>query len=300
LFDLRRLEAFVAFAESGSFTRAAKAIHISQPALFMQVRKLAEELGVELYARRGARVLLTPEGERVAAFGRELRAQASALEAALRGEPIEAPLVLAAGEGAYLYLLGPALRAMSSTRTSTSVGPLRLITRDGEGTLQAVRSGEAHLGVLAVDAMTGTHSISGGVTASPLTEVGHVLAVPRRHALAARRRIRLADLAGMPLVAPERGRPHRAMLERALASAGVRCEVVVEANGWELMLHFVSLGTGVAIVNACCRMPAGVVARPIEGLTSVRYFVVRRTQASGDARIARAAAILHEHANQVT
>ncbi len=50
----------------------------------------------------------------------------------------------------------------------------------------------------------------------------------------------------------------------------------VEAGGWELMLHFASLGMGLAIVNGCCRLPPGLIARPLEELPRVRYQVLQR------------------------
>jgi DNA-binding transcriptional LysR family regulator len=62
------LRSFVAFAERMSFTAAARALHISQPALHVQVRKLSESLGVVLYHREGRVLVLTSEGERVLAF----------------------------------------------------------------------------------------------------------------------------------------------------------------------------------------------------------------------------------------
>lgn len=57
----------------------------------------------------------------------------------------------------------------------------------------------------------------------------------------------------------------------ALQSASVEWQPAVEANGWELMLHFVKLGIGVAIVNACCRIPPGVSVRPLPELPSVQF-----------------------------
>ena len=67
------------------------------------------------------------------------------------------------------------------------------------------------------------------------------------------------------------------MLSQMLQSAGVDWTVAVEASGWELMLHLVRLGMGLAVVeNACCRMPAGVSSRPVTELPSLQYFVFSR------------------------
>jgi DNA-binding transcriptional LysR family regulator len=61
------------------------------------------------------------------------------------------------------------------------------------------------------------------------------------------------------------------MLAALLRSAAVPWEVALEANGWELMLSFVAMGAGAAVVNACCRMPAGVVPVALPELPVLRY-----------------------------
>lgn len=58
-----------------------------------------------------------------------------------------------------------------------------------------------------------------------------------------------------------------------LQSERVEWNVAVEAAGWELMLEFVRLGLGLAVVNECCRLPRGVVGRPVPELPSLQYFV---------------------------
>src|SRR5688572_9860058 len=103
------LESFVAFAERLSFTRAAEARHISQPALHVQIAKLGGELGVPLYRRDGQRLVLTTDGTKLLAFAREELERTRVFRDLLATGASREPVVLAAGEGAYLYLLGDAL-----------------------------------------------------------------------------------------------------------------------------------------------------------------------------------------------
>ena len=142
--NLEWLRSFVVFAEHLNFTRAAEALHLSQPALHVQVKKLAEQLGVTLYERRGRGLALTPDGRRVLAFGRELLARCERFSDDLRGAPPSRAPVLAAGEGAFLYLL-PLARLRASA-------PIDARVVDGEEALRAVREAEADVGVAAVDA----------------------------------------------------------------------------------------------------------------------------------------------------
>ena len=266
MLDLGRLRAFTVFAEHLNFTHAARALHISQPALHAQIGKLADELGVVLYRRAGRTLVLTDHGVRVACLGRELVERVRGFEDELRVGHSRQPVVLAAGAGAYLYLLGDAIRrylAESST-------PLRLLTTDREAGLTAVRHGVAHLAVATLDLRPDD------LHADLLASVPQVAVLPAAHPLAARAGICLLDLDGAQLIVPPRDRPHRRALEHALERAGASWQVAVETSGWELMLHFAALGLGVAVVNGCCRIPPGLVAVEIRDLPAQQYHVLRR------------------------
>src|SRR5258706_1895447 len=67
------LRSFAAFAEHRNFTSAAAALNISQPALHVKIKKLAEALGTDLYERKGRSLVLTASGERLAAFALDAR-----------------------------------------------------------------------------------------------------------------------------------------------------------------------------------------------------------------------------------
>lgn len=267
------LVAFAEFAEDGNFSRAAVRLHLSQPALHAKIAKLAAALGKPLYVRRGRIIEITDAGRRVQRFARETAASMSAFHDALHERDAPQPVVLAAGEGASLYLLGPGMRAFLAQRKNA----LQLLTADGAAAVDAVRSGRAHLGVACLEAPPRD------LSTLPLTRVGQSLAVPKKHPLAVRRSVRLKDLAGASLIVPPAGRPHRTMLSQLLQSAQVSWEVAVEASGWELMLHLVRLGMGLAVVNACCRIPTGVVAKPMPELPALQFVVFSRKGALPDA-----------------
>lgn len=262
-----RLESFIAFAEALNFTRAAARLHLSQPALHVQIKRLAADVGFPLYSRAGRSIVLTPQGRALLAFARDLRERSESFLAQLGGA---APrrLVLAAGEGTLLYVLGPAIREAARWPNVE----LRILTRDREGTVAALVSAEAHLGVTALE------TVPDSLSATPLRQAGMVVVMPRRHPLARQRRIRLADLAGQRLIVPPPGRPHRDLVTRALSSAGIDWQVALEATGWEVMLHHAALGVGLAIVNDICQVPPGTTARPLPELPSLRYYVLHRTQ----------------------
>lgn len=266
MIPLDRVEAFIAFAEHRSFTHAARALHLSQPALFAQIQKLEEQLGVSVYRRRGRSLEITEQGEQVLGFARELRERVVGFEASLRGDAVDAPVVLCAGRGSYLYLLGPALRKF---RRSTWTVEARVAGR--EQCVEEVLRGRAHIGVAGA-----AGAVPDELVRRTIRSVGSMVAFARGHRFERRRKLRVADLDGETLVAAPRPRAQRSTVEEALRSAGARCEIAVEADGWDLLLHFVSLGLGIAVVNDCCALPRGVKARPLEGIAPTEYVMVTR------------------------
>jgi DNA-binding transcriptional LysR family regulator len=266
MIDSGRLTSFIAFAEELNFTRAAARLHISQPALHVQIGKLAEDVGASLYRRVGRALELTVQGRELLGFGREVRERTDNFLASMNGGSAQR-VVLAAGEGTLLYGLGPAIRRAAQLPDVK----LQVLTRDREGTLAALANAEAHLGVTALDVVPET------MTATLLRRAGMLLVMPSGHRLGRKRRVRLADLAGERLIVPPPSRPHRQLVARSLADAGIDWEVALEATGWEVMLHYAALGVGLAIVNDICRIPRGAVARPLAGLPALSYYVLHRS-----------------------
>lgn len=269
------LETFATFAEDASLSRAAKRLHLSQPAVHAQLRRLSELLGVALYQRAGRGLVLTPAGIEVAAFARDASERSGDLVARMKGEGVERRVVLAAGAGALLYVLGDGLRSF----TRAYVGRLDVTTADGPSAIDAVTRGSAHVGVVAGPAPIGD------LERHRLVEVGQVLVVPSQHALAKKRGLSLSDLHGERLVLPPPGRPQRAALDAALGARGVQITVGAIATGWDLVLHLVLLGVGLAVVNASVKAPRGLVARPLRELPRIAYAAITRKKPGPDASL---------------
>jgi DNA-binding transcriptional LysR family regulator len=261
------LRSFLAFGETLNFTRAAKRLHLSQPALHEQVRQLGEHLRVTLYVREGRALRLTDEGRRTHVLARDLLQRATEFERDVRGEEHLGPLVVCAGRGTHLNLLAHHLRSWGE--------PLELMIADRDGALEAVLSGRAHVGVAPLE------SLPKGLWTEVLASVGQLAVVAEDHPLACRARLRLEELDGATLVLPPQGRPHRVAVIRALAAAGARVEVAVEAADWDLMMLHASLGSGIAIVNDHCVPPPGARGIPLTAFPKLDYHVFLREGAPG-------------------
>ena len=259
------LRSFAVFAEKLNFTAAALALHISQPSLHAKIRKLGAALGVDLYERDGRGLRLTPAGERLAAFAEDSSRRVQGFLAGLEGRA--EPITIAAGRGTFRWVIGPGVR-----RIVRSGRGLHVLTADREAALAAVLAGRADVGVFANDPPPRlVHSVQ--IAAYPQT-----LVVPDDHPLAGRAEVELSDLSNLSLVVPPPERPHRRALTRALLDAGVSWRVAAEVEGWDLLIHFVGLELGVAIVNGCVVPPDGLVRVPVRGLPEVRYWAAWRPQ----------------------
>lgn len=283
--NLDALQSFAIFAETMNFSAAAELLHISQPALHVKIRKLSEQLDIPLYRRIGRKLELTTQGEAVARYGRELLSRTQGFVHALRSGTDNQPIVMAAGDGAYLYLLGPAIRRFLDRATR----PSKMLTLDRDGAIEAVRSGKAHIAVAPLE------TIPPDLQATAITSVGQVLVVPKEHQLSRKKHAKLRDLEGARIVVPPAGRPHREILARMLQSADVDWEVAVEASGWELMIQFVRMGVGIAVVNACCNIPKGLVAIPLPELPILRFHVFHLRGQVVEGELAMLKKLLIEH-----
>jgi DNA-binding transcriptional LysR family regulator len=284
------LAAFAVFAEQLNLTKAAEALHISQPSLHAKLATLARELGVVLYERAGRRLVLTPDGEAVAGYARDHDEQLHRFLDDLRQTPSTRPIVLAAGHAVYLHVLGGALRNLLEAYP----GGLRLLHTHRHEMLDALRAGRAHIGVSVLDVLPDD------LVTVPVATYAQVLLVPAGHRLAGRRTVALPDLAGEGLVVPPPARPHRISLERALRAAGVPWTVAVETEGWPLTVHFAELGLGPAVVIGCVTPTPGLVAVPITDLPEVTYFAAHRPGALDDPRTAHLLTAIRHHARPST
>jgi DNA-binding transcriptional LysR family regulator len=75
----------------------------------------------------------------------------------------------------------------------------------------------------------------------------------------------------------------------------VEWEIAMEAGGWELMLQFVGMGVGVTVVNACCRLPKGLVAIPLLEMPAIRYHVFHLRGQAIEGELAALKQLLLDH-----
>lgn len=248
MIDLRQLRYFQAVAEELHFGRAAARLAIAQPALSRQVQQLEQELGTPLLRRTQRRVELLPAGALLLERSRSLQQDLARALADTRrtGAGELGKLALGFIHSSTYGLLPPVI---SRFRRLYPGIQLELHELPITAQLAGLVRGTIDLGLLRVQAAPAELEVL-PVMADPF-----VLAVPAKHPLAARTRVRLKAIADEPLVMFSREgavllheRIH-AMFEQA----GVRPQVAQVATQIHTIIGLVGAGLGVAVVPASGR-----------------------------------------------
>ncbi|MBZ0269205.1 LysR family transcriptional regulator [bacterium] len=244
MIDLRRLRSFVTVADELHFGRAAERLHISQPSLSQQIRTLEEDLGARLLDRDRRSVMLTAAGARLLEEGRALLWRIDELGAAVGR--------VARGEEGRLSVgfVGPAMEgtlpsALRRFRRRHARVQLTLWHRGTDAQIAALRAGEQDVGLL----RPYQHDLA-DLETRRIDRQRYVLALPGKHALLPRRRVRLAQLHTEPLILFPRS-THPALYDVMLgtcAEAGYVPAVRHEASTKAMALAMVRAGVGVALV----------------------------------------------------
>ncbi len=235
------LDLFRAVLRHGGMTRAAAALGIGQPHVSRAIAQLEAELGFPLFVRGQGSAMPTQEGE---AFAREVERSYAGLDhlreaaRAIR-ELGTGPLRVACQPSLASRLLPRAIRRWSAECPGVRIA---VHVPAPETIWSWVASGQCDLGLVRPRAGYA------GAMAEPFLTLDAVCALPRRHPLASRRRIGIADLAGETLVAGAPGQFQQAV-EAAFAQDGLAPRFALMAQYTAARCGLVAEGLGLAIVD---------------------------------------------------
>jgi DNA-binding transcriptional LysR family regulator len=240
--DLEALRSFYHVARERSFSRAARNLHISQPAMSVRIKQLEKELGERLFDRQRRGVALTEAGavlyesaEKIFADVEEARVRLRELKQTGGGH-----VRVGCSDTVSLYILPPVLRrfrrrfplAEITIRNAYSVDILDMLVR-----------GELDFGIV-----TQPPGLDRRLEARAILEEPYVLACRKGDALLRRKQVPLSALDGQAMVALEPGTVTRDAIDRALRAAKARPRIVLETGNVEVQKLYAAEGFGCAIL----------------------------------------------------
>jgi DNA-binding transcriptional LysR family regulator len=240
--DIRQIKAFVAIAETGTFTAGAVRVHVTQAAISMQIRQLETETGAKLFIRAPRRVILTEAGEKLLERAYViLREHDAALEelAALTGAHRGR---LRIGSASAMVSGNPLPQILRELRDAHSGVETVVASGTSESLVRQVLAGEldAAFVSLPVEAR--------GVQTELLSEDSLVAIASPRHKLAKQKVVSAYALAGEKLILGERGGNTRRLIDQFFAHAGVTLKVAMELSRLAAIKRMVEEEMGVGIV----------------------------------------------------
>jgi len=258
--QLESLKMFVDVVETGSFSRAAQLNHVTQSAVSQQIRALETRYEQRLLSRSARQVTPTPAGERLFRGCKEILARFGEVEQEIREQATE---VSGTCTVSTIYSVGlHELNALQRNllRAHPKVN-MRLSYRRSDQVYDDVILGAADLGLVAYP------QARAGVDLVPFREDKLTLVMPPGHALAAKSKVSLSALAGLPFIGFDREAPSRKGIDKLFRDKGVEPNVSMEMDNVETIKRAVELGLGIAILPAATiehEVQAGtLIARPL-------------------------------------
>jgi LysR family transcriptional regulator, hydrogen peroxide-inducible genes activator len=292
---LKDLRYLVAVAEQRHFGRAAARCFVSQPTLSAQLKKLEDSLGVQLIERAPNNVCLTEAGEALVARARRILEASDEMVTLARSQrdPLAGRLRVA-----LLPTIGPYLlpRVAPAVRKALPRLELRLYEYQTAAMLAKLHAGEIDVGILALPVEVD------GLESRELYREAFMVALPEHHPLAARERVRLADLKGEQLLLLEEGHCLRDQALEVCSRVGVTDQQDFRATSLETLRQMVATGAGVTLLpelagRGAYRNARGVALRPFARPAPERHIgALWRKSSARRAAIDALCELIREHA----
>jgi DNA-binding transcriptional LysR family regulator len=256
--ELRQIRSFLSIAETLHFGRTAEMIHLSQPALSLQIRALEDEIGVRLFERNRRKTALTAAGVafREDATGALLRLDQAVHKAKLAASGKLGSLRIGFVSTAGNEIVPAIIRQFRELNAEVEFFLRNILTIDQ---IQMLEAGSLDIGFLRLP--IGEHS---GLEVVTVHREPFVLVVPSSHKLAKRKRVRLREASGQDFVMYERtyAPGFHDLIFGMLRDAGIIPKVRQTAGEMPMLISLVDSGVGVAILpmSAVKRSVASVVA----------------------------------------
>jgi DNA-binding transcriptional LysR family regulator len=242
--DIRHYRSFIALADQGSFTSAARKLHIVQSGLSVTIKEMEEELGVRLVQRTTRRVSLTDAG---ILFLEYARPAVTMLNDGMEAVRAQSQIVRGRLSLGILQSLGPYINLPTVLGRFHAQYPdvdFTVRSIDSPQAPELIKEGAIDLCFHAVTAKT----LPAGIDAIPFVQDSLVAICAKKHPLAQRKAVTLEVMVPLPFVDLTQERALRALVDKSYAAQGLSRKSMFEVSAVETMLQFVGAGLGVSIV----------------------------------------------------
>lgn len=229
--------------QSFNLTEVAEVLYTSQPGVSKHIKDLEDELGVELFIRKGKRFIgLTEPGKELIGIVERLLLDAQNIKqlADHFTQRDEGELVVATTHTQARYALPKVVKAFKE-----AFPKVHLVLHQGSPAEIAsmLKSGEADIGI-ATEALESTEDVA----TFPYYQWHHAIIVPEGHPLQSAVKLTLEQIAKYPIITYHKGYTGRTQLDKTFADAGVTPDIVMSALDADVIKSYVELGLGIGIV----------------------------------------------------
>ncbi|HTV83366.1 MAG TPA: LysR substrate-binding domain-containing protein [Acidobacteriaceae bacterium] len=238
--DFEQLRTFLEVSRLKSFSRAARKLLRTQPAISAQIRSLEEEVGARLFDRDGGKVTYTSAGRLFEPFAeycierqRHILLAVAEQERSPRGE-----LSISANEATHLYVLP---QVFAQFRRQYPRVMLSVVRAERLQTVESVVNREVDFGVVSLPVRDAR------LTVELIHRDELALVAPKGHPLAGRGTVKVQEVAKFPLLLPAQGR-RREQLDELFRVKEIRARVAMEVESSEMLKRYVSVGLGLGFL----------------------------------------------------
>ncbi len=265
-FTFRQMQIFESVARLLSFSRAAEELHLTQPAVSMQIRQLEETVGLPLLEQVGKKIHLTEAGEELhhhcRVVARQLRETKEAMESLRQG--VRGRLDIAIISTAK-YFMPMILARFCHAHPDVQ---LRLTVGNRERILEQLAENDVDMVVM------GRPPAEVSVSSEAFARNPHVFVAPPGHRFANAKRLSVARVAEEPLILREKGSGTRQVLERLFTEHGLKMQARMEMSSNETIKQAVIAGMGISLLSLHTlrlELETGrLLVLPVQGLPVVR------------------------------
>ena len=243
---LKQLRAFCYAAQTGSVSRAAEQMFLSQPSISLLIKSLETDLGDQLFSRNGPRIALTEQGQILLELALPLIEGLEILPEMYSercNHIVGGKLIIAATESAILYILPNNIKEFRETYPGIELVINNVTGRDG---LEMLRNGTADI------LISSLVEVPNDIIYIPTYTYDPVLITPVNHPLTKLKEITIRDIGAYDLILPPSYLSSWRVLDLIFRQHDVSYTVALEAGGWEVIKKYVELGLGVSIISSLC------------------------------------------------